>query len=184
MQKLFPNGANDIAEMVNKIYRFLSKKIHTLCCSNHAILFKFCKLLVIVVSKELQIVLCTYTVSNRNGNLKSLNAKSHVKSWCSNRYPIVIVLLPLQMLTSEIRNFICNSIINVHAKASKIWTLSDNSNKKKYSAVCQKGVIHFWQSVDDILEDVSVAKTIIWCKNINQRTSIYRCSKIYGNPTH
>ena len=52
-------------------------------------------------------------------------------------------------------------------QATEIWTLSDYSNKIKCSALGQKGVIYFWQSVDAILEDVSEAKTIVWCKNIN-----------------
>ena len=37
---------------------------------------------------------------------------------------------------------------------------------------------------DAILEDVSVAKTIVRCKNVNQKSSIFQCSKIYGNPTN
>ena len=54
----------------------------------------------------------------------------------------------------------------------------------KCSAFGQKGVIYFWQSVDAIFEDVSVTKTIVWCKNINQQTSIFQCSKIHGNSTN
>ena len=48
----------------------------------------------------------------------------------------------------------------------------------KYLAFGQKGVIYFWQSIDAILEDVPVAKTFIWCKNINQKISIFQCSKL------
>ena len=48
----------------------------------------------------------------------------------------------------------------------------------------QKGVIYFWQSVGAILKDVSVAKTIAWGKNINQKTSTFHCSEIYSNPTN
>ena len=69
-------------------------------------------------------------------------------------------------------------------QAGKIWTKSDNPNKMKCSAFGQKGVIYFWQSVDAILEDVYVAEAIVWFKNINQKTSIFLCSKIYGNPTY
>ena len=42
------------------------------------------------------------------------------------------------------------------SQASKTWSLSDNPNKIKLSAICRKDVIYFWQSVDAILE----AKTI------------------------
>ena len=52
-------------------------------------------------------------------------------------------------------------------QASKIWKLSDNPNNVKFSGFCQKGVIKFSQSVDAIFEDVSVAKTIVWFKNID-----------------
>ena len=33
----------------------------------------------------------------------------------------------------------------------------------KFWAFWQKVVNHFWQSVDAILEDVPVTKTIVWC---------------------
>ena len=75
----FFNGANYISEMVNIIYRFLSKKIENLCSLNHPILFKFCQFVVKIVSQELQKVFLTYTVSNSNGNLKELDRKNPCK---------------------------------------------------------------------------------------------------------
>ena len=42
---------------------------------------------------------------------------------------------------------------------------------------------HFWQSADAILEDVSVAETIVQCKNINFQTTIFQCSKNYSSLT-
>ena len=44
-------------------------------------------------------------------------------------------------------------------------------------------VNRYWQSVDAILEDVSVIETIVWCSNINLKTVIFQCSKKYGSPT-
>ena len=44
-------------------------------------------------------------------------------------------------------------------------------------------ILIFWQIVDTILKDVFVAKTIVWCYTINQKTSILQCSKNYGSPT-
>ena len=41
----------------------------------------------------------------------------------------------------------------------------------------------FWQSVDAILEVVSVNETIIWCQTINLEPIIFHCSKNYGSPT-
>ena len=42
---------------------------------------------------------------------------------------------------------------------------------------------NFWQSLDAILEDVSVTEAIVWCYNINSKTIIFQCSKNYGTPT-
>ena len=44
-------------------------------------------------------------------------------------------------------------------------------------------VNHFWQSVDAILDDVSVTETIVWRQTIDLKTIIFQCSKNYGNPT-
>ena len=54
----------------------------------------------------------------------------------------------------------------------------DKKKKKK------KRVNHFWQSVDAILEDVSMTDTIVWCKTINVKTIIFQCSKNYGTSKH
>ena len=68
------------------------------------------------------------------------------------------------------RRIMCGS----HVKWNETWSW----NKLKCSAFGQKGVIFFWQTVDAILED------IVWCKNINQKTSIFQCVKIYSDPTN
>ena len=47
----------------------------------------------------------------------------------------------------------------------------------------EKMVNHFWQSVDAILENVSVTETIVWCLTINVKIIIFQCSKNYGSPT-
>ena len=39
-----------------------------------------------------------------------------------------------------------------------------------------------WQSVDDILEDVSVAETFVWCLTINLKTTIFQLIKHYWSP--
>ena len=31
------------------------------------------------------------------------------------------------------------------------------------------------------VENVSMTETNVWCSDINQKTSIFQCSKIYGN---
>ena len=43
-----------------------------------------------------------------------------------------------------------------------IWTKSYGPNHTKFCAFWQKMVNKFWQSVDAILEDVSVTETIVW----------------------
>ena len=47
--------------------------------------------------------------------------------------------------------------------AGEIWTKSYGLNRTKFFAFWQKMDNNFWQSVDAILEDVSVTETIIWC---------------------
>ena len=44
-------------------------------------------------------------------------------------------------------------------------------------------VNQFWQSVDAILEGVSVTETIVWCEIINLNTIIFECSKNYISST-
>ena len=50
------------------------------------------------------------------------------------------------------------------------FDLFDNFDKKKKKKK-KKRVNHFWQSVDAILEDVSMTDTIVWCKNILRLSS-------------
>ena len=45
--------------------------------------------------------------------------------------------------------------------AGGIWTKSYGPNHTKFCALWQKMVNNFWQSVDAILEDVSVTETIV-----------------------
>ena len=59
------------------------------------------------------------------------------------------------------------------------FDLFDKKKKKK-----KKRVNHFWQSVDAILEEVSMTDTIVWCKTINVKTIIFQCSKNYGTSRH
>ena len=47
--------------------------------------------------------------------------------------------------------------------ADEIWTKSYGPNNTNFWAFWQKMVNHFWQSVNAILEDVSVTETIVWC---------------------
>ena len=47
--------------------------------------------------------------------------------------------------------------------AGEIWTKSYGLNHTKFCAFWQKMVNNFWQSVDAILEDISVAEAIVWC---------------------
>ena len=58
-----------------------------------------------------------------------------------------------------------------------VWTLQN------IDLFVKKMVNHFWQSVDAILEDVSVIETIVWWHIINIKTTIFKCSKHYGSPT-
>ena len=59
VQNLLPNGAYDISEVINIMYKFFVKQIQILSSSNHPILSKFCQLVVKIVDKELLIVFWT-----------------------------------------------------------------------------------------------------------------------------
>ena len=79
MQILFQNGANNISEMVNIIYRFLSKRSQSCVVWIRS---DFAQILSAFGntknSKELQIVFGTCTVSNTNGNMKELEHKNQL----------------------------------------------------------------------------------------------------------
>ena len=64
-----------------------------------------------IVIKELQMVFLTSTVINSNGNMKELKRKIKYEKLSFDR----VFMLPLQMLTSEVWNVICNSLISVYA---------------------------------------------------------------------
>ena len=78
-RNLFQNGANGISEMDSMVNDFLSKSSN-FCNLDHPILFKFCQLVVNIVTKELQIVFLTYAVSNNNGNMEELEHEISMKS--------------------------------------------------------------------------------------------------------
>ena len=67
--------------------------------------------------------------------------------------------------------------------AGEILTKSYGPNHTKFCAFWQEMANNFWQSVDVILEVVSVTETIVWGKNINLKTIIFQCSKNCGTPT-
>ena len=70
-------------------------------------------------------------------------------------------------------------------QASKIWTLSQLHTTTTYNfeLFWQKGINNFWQSLNAILEEFPVVKTIVDAKLLIRKTSIIRCSKKYGSPT-
>ena len=55
-KNLFQTGTNDMAKMLYIINDCLAKKLNTLCCVDHPILFKFHQLVAKIFLKELQIV--------------------------------------------------------------------------------------------------------------------------------
>ena len=79
--------------------------------SDHPILIKFRQLVVNIVIKELHMVFLTSTVINSNRNMKELERKINWKVDVSIGY----FILPLQMLTLEVWNVICNSLKSVCA---------------------------------------------------------------------
>ena len=97
------------------------------------------------------------------------------------------VNLPLKLFRATVANADIESPKSLHTflkmfvpQASEIWTNSYGQNRQNYTnfwpfwqkMFCFVFVFlnHFWQSVDAILEDVSVAETIIECSTINMKT--------------
>ena len=98
-------------------------------------------------------------------------------------FPIGYFILPLLMSTLEVWSPTIHYLIS-------IWTTCWwNLNKIVWSELCKsltfwhKMVDHFWQSIDTILEDISVTLLLVWCKIINLKTIIFQCSKNYGSST-
>ena len=78
------------------------------------------------------------------------------------------------MLTLENLSLSIHYLIKVKF-SGEIWTKSYCPKYTKFCAFWQKKkmVDIFWQSVDAILEDVSVTETIVWCLNINSKIIIF-----------
>ena len=77
--------------------------------SDLPILFQFCRLVVKIVSKELQVLFWTFTVIMETR--KSLDEKFVQKVDVAMGY----FLLPLQLMTLEVWNPVCNSVISVYS---------------------------------------------------------------------
>ena len=110
----------------------------------------------------------TSNVSIGNGNIKY-----PIGSWTVYS---ISSMFPLLLLTLEVKNTICNSLINIctmswcnlnkiwWSKLHKIWSILTKS-----CFACQP----FWHIVGAILKEVSVSETIQCCWTMNQKTSIY-----------
>ena len=90
---------------------------------------------------------------------ESLNTKFAAKI----DFPIGHFMLPLPMLTLEVWSPSIHYLVSIWS--TYWWNLNKSygPNYTKFWAFWQKMVNHFWQSVDAILEDVSVTETIVWC---------------------
>ena len=128
---------------------------------------------------------------------KSLNAKIYVKSWCSKRVFLVTVanadIGSLKFYLWFHNECLCHKLaIFEHIRIIRTrWNVQ--FLVKKHNRIIRtrwnvpflvKKASSIFHRVHAILEDVSVAKTIVWGNNISQKTCIFQCSKIYGNPTN
>ena len=94
---------------------------------------------------------------------KSFNVKFTAKKWCSDRvFYVTIANADIESLKSLNTFIILISILH-DMYAGAIWTKSNGPNYIKNWNFWQKVVNHFWQSVNVILKDVSVAEAIVWC---------------------
>ena len=110
---------------------------------------------------------------------KSINGKSYCKNWFSDRV-FHVTIADADIGSIKFLHTLFDKYLD---HAGEIWTNTYGPNYAKCWAFWRKMVNHFWQSVDAILEDVSVTKTIVWCWTINLKIIIFHCSKNYGSPT-
>ena len=123
----------------------MSKNIKILCSSDYPILFKFCLLVVKIVSKESQIVLLATAMET----WKSVNAKLRVKSWCSNRvFFVTVTNADIGSLKIHFQ-FHNKCLFHNLAKFEHYRIILTRWNVQIFG---QKGVIYFQQTVDAIVE--------------------------------
>ena len=139
---------------------FLVKKLKISCTLNHTILFKFhqhvVQILIKNVWRNFRLPMSALaTVAGR-----SFNGKFTAKIDFSIGYSI----LSLPMLTLEVLSLSIHYLISIWTTCW--WNLNKIvwSGLLKIWAFWQKMVDHFWQSVDAILEDVSVTETVVDAK--------------------
>ena len=134
------------------------KKLKTLCSSGHTILFKFHQHVVQIIFKDYMQKPNRLSMSAlARATRKSFNSKFIAKidflirhilcyhCWCWHRkYKVSSYIFFLQ-------------VFELHT--GEIWAKSYGAKYTIFWAFFN----HFWQSVDAILEDVSVTEIIAWC---------------------
>ena len=105
------------------------------------------------------------SVSISNGSTEEFSRQSYCKNWFSNRvFYVTIADADIESLHS------LHTLFDKYLDHMEIWTKSYGPNYTKFCAFSQKMVNHFCQSVDAILEDVSMTETIVWCWTISLNT--------------
>ena len=82
------------------------------------------------------------------------------KNWFSDR-AFYVTIADADIGSLKSLHTLFDKVFGPHA--GRIWTKSYGPNYTEFWAFWQKMVYHFWQSIDAILEDVSVTETIVWC---------------------
>ena len=156
---------------------FCVKKLKILCSLNHTILFKIHQHVVQIlfsmnVWRDFRLPISALATVTR----KSFNGKFILQIWFSDRVFYVTITDAVGSL--KVSPYIVWYVFG--PRAGVIWTKSYGSYgpKSKFWAFWQKMFDHFWQSVDVILENVSVTEAIAWCW-----TTIFQCFKNNGSRT-
>ena len=101
-----------------------------------------------------------FKVSISNGSREKFERQIYCKTWFSDRVFYVTFAdadnRSRKSLHTLFNKYLDNMLV-------KIWTKSYGPNYTKYWAFWPKTVKHFWQSVDAILEVVSVTVTMFLC---------------------
>ena len=94
-------------------------------------------------------------------------------------FPFRHFMLPFLMLTLEVHTLFDKYLDHKLVKFQQNRMVQTIQN----FVLFDKKYLTIFDSVDAILEDVSVTKTIVRCQIIDLKTFICQCSKNYGSPT-
>ena len=117
--------------------------------------------------KVLQIIFRTYNMTSIYNNMEAIERKIYCQDWCSDRvfyFTVTVTDADIDNLKYHLlflNKYLYHRLAEFehYRKHPKFWSFLEKKKKKTLN--------YFWQSVDDIVEEVTVAKTIVWCWTVD-----------------